>query len=150
MDIITFTGNTIVGSGRGKKLGYPTINLNLKDIPSDLEKGIYAGWITINNQPSTVDCRERSVSRANPAKRDERVDCRKFSAAIHYGPRPVFDNTTSFEIHLIDHSADSIPETLDIQIIKRLRDVQNFPTEEALKEQIAMDIEEVRKILANE
>jgi len=121
METITFTGHTTSGSGRGMELGYPTINVHLEDVPEDIEEGIYAGIAYVEDQP--------------------------ILAAIHYGPRPCFDDSITFEVHLIDHSPTSVPDAFELKLFKRLRSVQNFPTEEELKEQIAMDIEETNRIL---
>ncbi|MBU2213820.1 riboflavin kinase [Patescibacteria group bacterium] len=141
MKTIAFTGHTITGSGRGKGLGYPTINVRLEDVPEEVEEGVYAGRVTF--QTSKVQRQTSQVIR--PSTLDVGLP-----AAIHYGPRPCFDDSISFEVHLIDHSPASIPDTFELKLFKRLRSVQNFPAEESLKEQIAMDIEEVRKILVNE
>ena len=154
--IHSFIVHPIRGAGRGKGLGYPTINVRLEDVPDEIEEGVYAGWITIDNQQPTVnnqqlivDSRQRSVSRANPAKRDERVDCRRFPAAIHYGPRPFFDDTVAFEVHLIDYSPTPVPDSFTLKLVKRLRSVRHFSTVQSLKEQIAMDIDQTRDILNN-
>ncbi|MCF7845093.1 MAG: riboflavin kinase [Kiritimatiellales bacterium] len=119
--IYKFNANPLPGSGRGKGLGYPTINVDLEKVPTDLEEGIYAGLASLNGQ--------------------------NIPSAIHYGPRPSFDDTISFEIHLIDHSPVVIPQTIEIKLIKRLRDIKTFDSEEALKKQIGMDIEETKKLV---
>lgn len=109
------------GSGRGKEIGTPTMNLNLNDIPQEIEEGIYAGWAQIDE-----------------------VWC---MAAIHYGPRPVFQDSLTFEVHLLDVEIGIPPEKLNIALVERLRDVLNFPSAEALFAQIQRDIEQTRGIL---
>lgn len=66
---------------------------------------------------------------------------------MHYGPRPVFHDTESCEVHLIDASPTRVPVEVTVETVARLRDVRDFPTVEALQEQMDRDIEEARAIL---
>ncbi len=119
---VEFSARIIKGSGRGKGMGTPTLNLNLGDVPGDLEEGIYA-------------CKAI-------------VDDRSYDAVMHYGPRPVHKDTNSCEVHLL--SSHSLPPTaysLTVTTIAYIRPVLNFPSEAALIAQIADDIEKSRGIL---
>lgn len=69
------------------------------------------------------------------------------SAVVHYGPRPVFKDTLSCEVHILDESPEKTPTTLTVEIIQKIRDVQNFDSVDALKRQIQKDIDEARAIL---
>ena len=133
----SFTAHPEQGSGRGVKLGFPTINVRLEDVPDEIEEGVYAGKVTF--QTSKVQHQTSQVIRPSTLYVG-------LPAAIHYGPRPFFKDTTSFEIHLITDPPIQTPETLEIILIKRLRAVQNFTSEEALKKQIDIDISETRTI----
>lgn len=117
-----FSAHVISGSGRGKPLGIPTINLDLKDVPESLEEGIYACRVIIDDH--------------------------SYSAALHYGPRPVFGDTPSCEVHLIDECVTLNRPTLTIEIIERIRPVQDFASKDALIEQMQRDIAACRAILA--
>ena len=68
-------------------------------------------------------------------------------AAVHYGPRPVFQDTTSFEVHVVDGIPSRFPKYVEVEVIARLRGVRDFATVEGLMEQIALDIKEARSIL---
>lgn len=109
------------GAARGRELGYPTINVALRSAPPSLTHGIYACWVTANSQT--------------------------FKGAMHYGPRPVFNDTETLEIHLIDAVIDVSPRTIDIAVIAKIREVEDFPSTEALLRKIAEDIQTVRAIL---
>lgn len=89
----------------------------MNQVPKELKKGIYA-------------CR---------------VDGR--NAVLHYGPRPVFKDTPSCEVHLLDKNLTDTHDFLTVEIIQKLRDVRDFPSVNALKEQIQKDISEARAIL---
>lgn len=120
-DPIRFTATIIRGSGRGKDLGIPTFNLNLHEIPSDVTRGIYAGSVSI--------------------------DGLNVPAAMHYGPRPVFQDSDSFEVHVLGNVNDDL-HALDVTLVARLRDVQNFASAEAMLRQIEDDIAATRAIMA--
>jgi riboflavin kinase / FMN adenylyltransferase len=127
---ISFTAQVIRGSGKGSAMGIPTLNLDLDDVPEELQEGIYAARVTVNG---------------------ERV-----SAAMHYGPRPVHGLSRSCEVHLCGAAFRASrtgqraapPTSITVEIIDRLRDVKDFDSEEELKEQIAKDIERCKSILA--
>ena len=116
-----FTAPVVAGSGRGKDLRVPTLNVPIDSVPSECEKGIYACFVQIND--------------------------RIYSAAMHYGPRTVFHDSTSCEVHLLDMAIESTPSHVKIEIIRRLRNVQNFDSPEELQQQMMRDMEEARAIL---
>lgn len=66
---------------------------------------------------------------------------------MHYGPRPVFDDTISCEVHVIDKIVPVPPGTLHVTVRDRMRDVTDFSHQEALLEQIQSDISAARAIL---
>lgn len=117
-----FTTRQIPGRGRGKFLGFPTINM---EIPAhfDLEEGIYAVWVTIEKK--------------------------KFPGALHYGPIPTFgENQKSLEVFLMDATEKQVHSlnTKSIQVapIRFIREVRSFPSSEALVRQMQKDIVAVR------
>ncbi len=118
---LSFSAQVISGRGRGTTLGTPTINIDLNDVPSTLEEGIYAGWAKTGQQWQ--------------------------KAAIHYGPRPVFKDTPSFEVHILGGEPEFVPDILEIYMLNRLREVRDFPSTEALMQQIERDVEESHAML---
>ncbi len=120
--VIIKNGRVISGAGRGGNLGIPTINIDLSDIPTSLEHGIYACRITLAGKT--------------------------YKGAMHYGLRPVFKDTEAFEVHIIDASVDFVPTTVDIEIVGYIRPVQDFPNPEVLIHRIQKDIEAARAMLS--
>jgi riboflavin kinase / FMN adenylyltransferase len=116
-----FSAHVITGSGRGKKIGTPTVNIDLNDVPSEIAEGIYAGWAKLEGKWQM--------------------------AAIHYGPRPVFNDIPSFELYLLDIVIDTDPTTIDVLLVQRLRDVLDFPSKDDLMAQIGEDVRQTRGIL---
>jgi len=121
---ITFTTSHIKGKGRGKTVGYPTMNLA---IPHDfiLPEGIYAVWVRIENK--------------------------KFPGALHWGPVPTFhEKEKSLEVFIIDAKDMQFPEscthTITIDIVKKIRAVKQFSSVKKLTAQIAHDIFAIKKL----
>jgi Cys-tRNA(Pro) deacylase len=120
--IARFLATPIPGKGRGKGLGFPTINLR---IPAELsmDYGIYAARVTIQG--------------------------RTYWAALHYGPVPVFgEDTPSLEVHLLDTVLEHAPDEVELKVIRYLRPVLSFETPAALSAQIAEDVRQAREVLS--
>lgn len=118
-----FSSTQIKGKGRGKLLGFPTINL---EIPKNfgIKEGIYAVKVWIKKE--------------------------EFAGALHFGPIPTFkENEKTLEVFLIDTANSDIPpsDTFDIETIKYLRPVLSFSNPEDLSKQISEDVITIRKIL---
>ena len=125
-----FESTHIKGKGRGKPMGFPTINLKIPD-GFELKDGIYAAKVNIENK--------------------------KFIGALHYGPVPTFaEQEKSLEVYLIDVTNEDLigygMEDLDgkliiIEIIKYLRQIIKFKLVEDLVKQIEKDVEEIKSYL---
>ena len=117
-------GVVVHGDGRGRRLGFPTANLEIRDsrklIP---EEGIYA-----------VRARLPSGTR---------------DGALHIGPRPAFPGSrATIEVHLLDYSADLYGAELQLDLIERLREVQPFDDVADLISRMNEDVRRARRVLA--
>jgi len=112
------------GEKRGRLLGYPTINV----VPESARKllplaGVYA---VVVQTPSGA-----------------------FAGMMNLGPRPTFgDERVSLEAHLFDASGDLYDAHVRIDFVARLRDVQRFPSADALVAQLGRDAEAARAAIA--
>lgn len=112
-------GTVKKGSGVGKEIGFPTINVDCKEI--DFSFGVYAALV--------------------------HTDAGIFQGALHLGPRKVLNlMEPSLEVHLLDFSGDLYGQTVKIELLEKVRDTQDFTTLENLKLQIAEDIQKIREI----
>jgi riboflavin kinase/FMN adenylyltransferase len=107
------------GAARGRQLGFPTANVRLaadRTLPAD---GVYA---------ATTE-----------------VDGREYRTVVNLGSRPTFAEADRLlEAHLLDFDGDLYGRTLDVDFIAKIRDVRRFESLEALREQIARDVEAAR------
>jgi len=116
-------GVVMRGEGRGRGIGIPTINLAAPDarklLPPD---GVYAA---------------RVVWRGT-----------RYDAMMNQGPRPTFGVAErGLEAHLFDFEGDLYGETVTVEWVRRLRDVQRFPSRDALVAQLARDARAARDSL---
>ncbi len=114
------TTRQVRGKGRGRILGFPTINLA---IPKKfiLKNGVYAVWVILGKK--------------------------KYKGALHYGPIPTFDLTKkSLEVYLITEDNKLIPSpiksSIKVKIIQKIRNVIHFNNADELKMQMKKDVSE--------
>ena len=72
---------------------------------------------------------------------------RAVPSVVNVGYRPTFDNEYWIEAYLLDFEGDLYSATLELAFVARLRDERKFPGIEALKSQIARDVESARQAL---
>jgi riboflavin kinase/FMN adenylyltransferase len=116
-----YAGKVMRGDRRGHALGFPTANLDSRfDQKALVAKGVYGGLA-------------RWKGHALPA-------------VANVGVNPTFDGSDlRVEVHVLDFSGDLYGEWLEFELHFRLREERRFPGVEALKAQIAQDVEAVRR-----
>jgi riboflavin kinase/FMN adenylyltransferase len=109
-------GVVVSGQKLGRTIGYPTINI-ARGIEQVLPPdGVYVGQVG------------------------------SYRAALSIGHRPaVQGDHRTIEAYLMDYPGDSLySSAVRLQLLKRLRGEENFPSLEALTQQIDRDVEECR------
>lgn len=122
--VYTLVGRVMHGEAEGRKLGYPTINLETQDqlIPGE---GVYAGVSDIGGH--------------------RRV------AAISVGHRPTLGGTgIVVEAFLLGESADLYHKMVRLEFHAFIRGQKRFESRDALTAQIASDIEQVQAAITPE
>ena len=116
------SGIVIKGDQYGRKLGFPTINIEnteVKPMYKDTEAlpsfGVYAGLVILDNK--------------------------EYRAGILINP------TGKVEAHLIDYQGDAYGKIVTLELKKFLREFKKFDTEEELIIQIKKDIEICKTII---
>jgi riboflavin kinase/FMN adenylyltransferase len=109
------------GAGRGAKIGFPTANLGAIDTLLPAE-GVYAGLAWVGGAA--------------------------WLAAINLGASPTFgDATQRVEIHLLGLNEPLYGQPLEVDFLARLRDIRPFESPQALAQQLARDVEQVKQIV---
>lgn len=111
----TINGVVIKGEGRGKKLNFPTANLQItNDYKLFPKEGVYA-----------VDC----IIHGN-----------LYRGMSNIGIKPTFGGVQkTVEIHILKFTEDIYGEKIEVQFIKRLRDEKKFKNEKELINQLTID-----------
>ena len=107
-----FIAKVIAGKGRGKKLGFPTANLDKIDL--DIEYGVYSVKVKISNKI--------------------------YEALLHFGPKKTFNEKVSLELHIKNFNFDIYGKSIKIKIINKIRNIKKFTNIKELKKQISKDL----------
>lgn len=116
------SGEVVHGQQRGRALGYPTANLAIPRAQLVPASGIYAAMAELPGE--------------------------RFAAAVSVGTNPHFHGVeTTVEAYLLDFDRDIYGRILRILFVRRLRDQASFDGLEALLAQMAVDVDDTRKLI---
>jgi riboflavin kinase/FMN adenylyltransferase len=121
--LFSLSGQVVSGDGRGRTLGFPTANLELKAeqaLPSD---GVYATIAHVGHH--------------------------LMPSVTNIGVRPTFEGSKHLvETYIFDYEGDLLGQNFTIDLVDKIRDEKRFDTEEKLKAQIRRDVEQARRTLS--
>ncbi|GET30762.1 bifunctional riboflavin kinase/FAD synthetase [Prolixibacter sp. SD074] len=122
----TLTGKVIAGNQLGRKLGFPTANIETLDehklIPHD---GVYAVRV--------------------------KLDDACYTGMLNIGTRPTISHNAdhrSIEVHIFDFNQDVYLHELTLYFVGKIRNEHKFDSVDALREQLEKDKESAKKILS--
>lgn len=125
----TLTGTVVSGQQLGRKIGFPTANLQLPAEKLLPRQGVYCVRVFLDETGSET---------ASGA----------LKGVMNLGCRPTVEgNSPAVEVHLLDWRGDLYGRVLTVTLECFLRPEQKFPSLDALKAQIAADCESARQIL---
>lgn len=119
---VSVYGTVVRGRGRGRKLGFPTANLNPhhEALPP---AGVYAARGFLGKKP--------------------------LRGVIHIGERPTFgDKQRSLEVHFFDFHKNIYGRDLELLFIARLRSIRRFSDPKRLSDAIRQDAMKAKRMLA--
>lgn len=112
-------GPVEAGAARGRQLGWPTANIR-----PDPRQALPADGVYLTVVP---------------------VEGREWRAVVNLGSRPTFrEGERLLEAHLLDFTGDLYRRELAVEFVDRIRDVRRFESVDALRDQVARDIETAR------
>lgn len=111
------TGKVVHGFEEGRKIGFPTANLQLQEplllVP---KSGVYA--VTVGEGQTGM---------------------------LNIGTRPTFDgHQQTIEVHIFNFTGNLYDRTLRVSLLRRIRDERPFSSPEALRQQLEHDREEIQ------
>jgi riboflavin kinase/FMN adenylyltransferase len=141
------SGRVTAGDGVGRKLGFPTANLDAAALVLP-PNGVYAVHVRCRTGVAPVS--NQSPAQAEQKDGDRRDACPTTThhAVLNIGLRPTLQNPNPqlrVEAHLLDFTGDLYGQELEIEIGEKLRDEKKFGSLEELKAQIARDVVEAKQ-----
>ena len=115
-------GVVVEGDKRGHALGFPTANVLPGAVALVPGRGVYAGHVRVGEE--------------------------RYGACTNVGVAPTFERRKSrVEAYLLDYEGDLYGEVIDVTFEERLRPEKQFSAVYELKEQIARDVAEARRVV---
>jgi len=119
-------GRVVKGDQVGRKLGFPTANVDVTGLVLP-PHGVYVAHAVTGG--------------------------RSLRAAVNIGLRPTRESAPTaprVEAHLLDFDGDLYEQELELALVKKLRDERKLESLEALREQIQRDVAEARRLFEAE
>lgn len=109
------------GKHLGRRLGFPTVNLQFQEDVLIPRLGVYATKVYVEDKP--------------------------YIAVTNVGLRPTVENANSVKVeaYLLDYEGDLYGKKLRVEFYYHIRDERQFPTVEALVEEVQRNIQQTRE-----
>jgi riboflavin kinase/FMN adenylyltransferase len=121
----SLVGEVVQGAQRGRCLGFPTANLEVRAERAVPANGVYAVYVVLGKE--------------------------RYQGLANVGVRPSFDNgERTVETYILDFETDIYGCDLVVEFVQHLRPEERFTDIQELIAQIEKDIVEARRILAAE
>ena len=101
------------GTQTGQKIGYPTLNFNVRDFAKSHQSGVYI-------------C-------------DIRITDKLYKGALYFGPRLSYPGKV-LEMYVIDFNKKIYGQFIKFRVIKKIRSAKPFKHLDDLKKQIKKDV----------
>jgi len=121
--MVTISGLVVRGEGYGRKLGFPTANIDRRQYVASKQKirqGIYAGTVMLPNG-------------------------KQYRAGIVIGPADS-KGLPKLEAYLLNYSGNLYGKKLMFRLVKFLRPFKPYTSESLLRKQIASDITKIKQL----
>ncbi len=122
---LEFSGLVVEGKKRGRVLGFPTANLDLKkQVFDSLEEGVYVSKVWFQNE--------------------------NFQGVTHIGSVETFgEKKKMVETHILDFDEDIYGQDLKVKLLSKIREPQKFDGPTELKDRITKDVFLAREFFEN-
>ncbi len=128
MDKCFLSGRVVRGEGIGSRFGVSTANLDLFEGGNNIDEGVYVTRVRVQSQDQFF----------------------WMKGVMHFGRKKTFDDEFSVEVHVLDFSDDLYNQELEVEVLKKLREVRKFSDVHHLFFQIESDIVQARKYFLRE
>ncbi len=138
----TIRGRVIRGQQLGRKLGFPTLNIDV------------SRWACLLNGVFAVQVMAEPLELRAKTTHNHPFAGRCWNGVASIGYRPSVTDTVSnhrhlLEVHVFDWSGDAYGKQVRVRFIERLREEHQFADLSAMTEQMQLDADQARAILAD-
>ena len=145
----SLSGTVVHGFEQGRKMGFPTANIQTdacRLVPAD---GVYA--VHVKSQISNLKSPLGSAAWLVQEISNLKSQISNLIGLTNIGMRPTFDgHRRTIETHILDFEGDLYGQHITIDFVERLRDEQHFESPEELTQQMMRDAETAKRILLDE
>lgn len=121
--MVVVEGVVIGGNRLGRRLGFPTANIDMSQYP-DIENGVYCSKVVVDGQA--------------------------YVAMTNVGVRPSVDGSRRLlETHLFGFEGLLYGLKLRVELYEKIRDEKKFSSVEELRKQIEQDSNKIKELMAN-
>lgn len=126
-----YSGKVVEGERLGRVLGFPTINILPDETKVKVPFGVYQAMVEVNEPDG-----EKPI----------------YHGIANVGTKPTVSDgkRMGIETHLLNFNGDLYGKDVRVYLKSFIRPEKKFDSVEALKEEVARNIEQVRKVLQNE
>jgi riboflavin kinase/FMN adenylyltransferase len=115
------SGTVTRGKGRGKGLGYPTLNLRIPPLKLLPQDGVYGVRV--------------------------RLEKREYPGMLYVGPRPTFgEEARSVEAHVLGREVEVTDAKVELLVERWVRKPKRFPDPEHLRDQLKSDEKRIKEM----
>lgn len=141
----TLTGKVISGEKLGRKIGFPTANIEVNPFKFIPRQGVYSVKVWLNKMPNSDQLEsnwEEKIFREGVSYFPDLLSPLEVKGVMNIGNRPTVNGKKqTIEVHLLNWSGDLHGKKLTVSLEKFLRPEQKFNSLDELKNQIKIDCE---------
>lgn len=109
------------GKKVGRTIGFPTLNLDPRLLPTGMKEGVYASRVRLGQT--------------------------SYRGALYWGPRRVFqEEQRVLEIYVLNFSAEVYGQTVSFTVEEFIRGVKDFNSLPALQAQLEADVAAIKNL----
>ncbi len=145
--LFTIKGKVITGAKRGKLLGFPTANIKLNQ---NIPEGIYISTVEICHSVLDPESSQEILKPIRQAHGPEYIEGQvqkdNQKAVTFIGASKTFNETEiKAETYILEFDQNIYGQTIEVNLLKKIRDNKKFSLEKELIDQMNKDIKEAKK-----
>jgi FAD synthase len=140
-----FESNIVKGIGKGKEIGFPTLNLETKNIPASFEYGVYICLISLESSNKLYNALMHYGTKSIGTDDFDKIFCEIHVIGFNDNFCVDFKENNNFFKKELNNTFNRKVKFVRVKLLKKIRNVRKFKSEKMLKKQIALDIKTAKR-----